>query len=117
MAGLGQVSIAATVQNLLTGSKSLGPVVANVASAVAQTTQTDFAIGDNTITIPTGTTWLIIVMPPAATGVIKLKGNAGDTGIQVSKTAPALVLPFDGTLPTLIINATVAITGVELLFI
>lgn len=116
MAGLGQVSVAATVQNLLTGSKSLGPIVANISAAVAQTTQISLAIGDNTITIPTGTTWVLLVMPSTATGIIILKGNAGDTGIRILETAPIVVLPLDSVLPVLIINASAVVAGVEILF-
>lgn len=117
MAATGQVTLTSNVIGLLTGSKAYGAITASVSAAVATTLQTNLAVGDNTISIPTGSSWALITPPSTATGILILKGNAGDTGIRVLKTGPFIALPLDTVLPVLILNASIAITGVEILFL
>lgn len=64
------------------------------------------ANGDNTLTVPTGAKLLLLELTSSAP-VLKLKGNAGDTGIPItpsSNPAGVATLLTLGTSPTVIIN-------------
>lgn len=110
MAASGSVSIQGTVNDLPSGSKTLGPITQTSAAAVDASTQLELQSGDNTITIPTAAEFVIIVFDPTSATTKKLKGNAGDTGIRVDP-AGSVLLPLDATHPTLIINSSATDTG------
>ena len=64
------------------------------------------ANGDNTLTVPTGAKLLLLELTSSAP-VLKLKGNAGDTGIPITPTSNPVgvaTLLTLGTSPTVIIN-------------
>lgn len=122
MAAIGNLSISGNVSGQPTGQRTLGPMVVTAPNAVDATNVVALSIGANTITIPAGTTTMVITGPnaaypqpnPAYGGVLTLKGVSGDTGIAISAKNPT-VLEWDlVTLApaTIIINATVA-TSVE----
>ena len=60
--------------------------------------------GDNSILIPTGVTYAIIVFDPTSTVTKILKGDAADTGVTLIKTAQAVLPVIAGD--TIIINAS-----------
>lgn len=74
----------------------------------------DLAMGDNTLTVPTGTTLILIVPPTSNAVALKVKGAAGDTGVLISKTKPT-VLTWDSG--PVIVNAASAIIGATVTFI
>lgn len=77
----------------------------------------DLSSGANTITLPTGTTAVLIIPPDDNTETITLKGVTGDTGIIVQPDKPSL-LPIDQSAdPTFVITAGAAIAGVRICFI
>lgn len=114
MAGTGTITITGSLLGGNTGTKTFPSASIVNTSAIENTGTQALGIGDTTITLPAGTLGLYI-LPIGNTTVLKLKGAAGDTGIQISKTNPT-VLAFDSTLPALIINA-VAATTVWLIFV
>lgn len=73
------------------------------------------AIGDNTITAPSaGATprACTIVKPTANAVAIKLKGSAGDVGIQLHKTDPDTI-SIDGV-ASFVLNAGAELVGIRL---
>jgi hypothetical protein len=68
--------------------------------------------GANTVTIPTGTTIVALIPPPANTQTLTLKGVSGDTGINMSRTQPTIVY-LDTLTPSssLVVTAGGAVTG------
>lgn len=68
--------------------------------------------GDTTITIPSGSTLLLFVPPPATTATLTLKGAPGDTGIRLAKTRPTL-LAVDATVTTVVVTASAPVAGCE----
>lgn len=70
--------------------------------------QLALALGDNTISVPAGTNFILIIPPSGSTIVKKLKGVAGDTGWVLAKTLPTTISVTVGS--TYIINAAAAET-------
>lgn len=70
--------------------------------------------GANTVTVPTGTTLVIIVPPTSNTETITIKGVSGDSGVQISKTAPSIFAWQTGS--TFVLTAGGAIAGLKVLF-
>jgi hypothetical protein len=68
------------------------------------------AIGNNTITVPTGATAVTILPPTGNTSVLTVKGIAGDTGIAIHLTDPTSI-GLATTVTTFVINASVSITA------
>lgn len=93
MAATGQITIQGTVTGLLTGSKTIGPIVLSDSAASPSTTELVLASGFNTIAIPTATTvsGVLIVFAAASTGTKTLKGVTGDTGIPLLPNGPNFI--------------------------
>lgn len=72
--------------------------------------------GDNTIDVPiSGVTaqGAVILPPPSNTLVVlKIKGNAGDTGVAINRANPTQ-LGLDSGVASFILNASAAIIGVR----
>lgn len=103
MAASGTISIQGTITGLPTGTKTYAGSIP-CASAVGEIHDLILASGDNTITVPTGAT-AVLIQPPATNAVaLKLKGDAADVGVKISKTLPTL-LSLDQTQATFIVNA------------
>lgn len=82
-------------------------------AAVGQFQTVTLAAGDNTLTIPTGTT-LVQVKPPTTNAIVlKLKGAGADTGFTLQPNTPTLITWAAGAI---IINAVSQVTGVQLGF-
>lgn len=91
---------------------------ANINSPAAVAAPVTLAIGDNTITVPTGgtvPTAVTIVKPAGNTATIKLKGAGADTGVKLHATDPDSV-SLDATQATLILNASAQVIGVVLVW-
>jgi hypothetical protein len=76
------------------------------------------ALGDNTITAPTGGSSVkgATIIPPAGNvQAITLKGVGGDTGIPLSKLDPTS-LAFETVPATFILNAGGVITGLRIIW-
>lgn len=75
----------------------------------------DLASGANTITVPSGTTVILVIPPTANTQTITAKGLSADTGFQLSKTAPSVIAWQTGS--SFVLTAGGTITGLKVLFI
>lgn len=86
MAATGQVTITGAISGLLTGSKTIGPIVISDSNASPMTFETVLSSGFNTISVPTATSCsgALIVFAAASTGTKTLKGVTGDTGIALN---------------------------------
>lgn len=77
------------------------------------------AMGANTVTVPVvagvTVTCLTIIPPAGNTGVITLKGVTGDTGVVIHPTDPTS-LGIGAAVVSLVLNASVAIAGVRLVW-
>lgn len=117
MAGTGNVTLAGNVTGNPGGARSFGPITITASAAVENDVTIALSSGNNTISIPSGTTLAIISGPnavsptpnPAYGGVLTLKGVSGDTGSVISASGPTL-LCWAGTTPpsSIVINATVS---------
>jgi len=116
MAAKGAFSISGNITGLPGGSIAIGPLGITINPAVSGSSlqSKDLASGDNTITVPTGAVAMIFVPPSANTQTITLKGNAGDTGVPLSKTLPQAIML--GASPVVILNAGNTVAGCELAF-
>lgn len=102
------VTIAATIQSLPSGTKTVGPLTISAATANGNTTDYALAVGFNTIVVPITTatpilagatpTGCIIIPDSTNTSAMTLKGVTGDTGITMHLTNP-FVLGFPSSPP------------------
>jgi hypothetical protein len=99
---------------LPSGTKTVS-VSWTVSSPVGQTTDVDLSSGANTISVPTGTTLVIIVPPTTNTQTLTLKGVTGDTGVQLKKTKPTILAWQTGS--SFVLTAGASIAGVEISFL
>lgn len=91
---------------------------ANTSSPAATAAPISLAIGDNTITVPTGgtvPTAVTIVKPAGSTAVLKLKGAGGDTGVTLHATDPDSI-SLAASQASFILNASAIVTGVVLIW-
>ena len=115
MAASGNITLAANVAGGLDGTRSFGPVSITTAAATTQTVAVALIVGATTVSIPTGSTSVVLFPPnsanpvanPSFAGTLTVKGVSGDTGIVVSNKNPTL-LSFDSlnTSSFLVITST-----------
>jgi len=86
MAIQSSIEITGYINNLAAGRLNLDTIAVENSASISSSTELACASGDNTITIPTGARGVIITFPTLATTTKRLKGVAGDTGIQVDTT-------------------------------
>lgn len=98
MTATAYLNIQGTITGTATGTRVVGPLTISSAAANGQVQQVVLAAGANTITVPTSPapSGCVIVLNPANTSVVTLKGVAGDTGIAIGKTTTQ-VLNWDST--------------------
>jgi hypothetical protein len=72
--------------------------------------------GDQTLSnIPVGTTFIIIEPPANTPGLLKTKGVGGDTGVVIRSSVPT-PLTYGGS-GSVILNASMAVTGIEITYV
>ena len=102
MAAQASVSIYGQITGTGSGNRVIGPLTTTSAAANGQVQQVVLQSGANTITLPTtpAPTGCVIVLNPANTAVVTLKGVSGDTGIAIGKISTQKI-EWDATaLPT-----------------
>lgn len=125
MATTGVVTTQGNLTGGTFGSQTFGPFSQTFTAGVGQEQSIALSAGANTITVPTGTTWVCIMGANAANpqpnptyaGTITLRGVGGDTGIGISAKYPT-TLAFDATVPapaSFVLNASTS-TTVTVLF-
>lgn len=101
----------------ITASISLAPVSNTLAPGDIDILS--LTTGANTITLPTGGSTpkgAVIIPPPGNTQALTLKGVAGDTGILLHKTEPAIIT-FDNPPPAnFVINAAAVVNGLRIVW-
>lgn len=75
----------------------------------------DLSSGANTVTVPSGTTLVVVIPPTTNTETITAKGVSGDTGFQLSKTRPSIIAWETGS--SLVLTTSAAISGTEIYFV
>lgn len=101
---------------LATGKKDHTPPGMNLLSTVGQFTLVNLGSGDTTVNPPALTTKIVVIVPPT-TATVTIRHAAGDTAIPLilsATDAEWFVLPV-GT--SFIVNASVAIAGIEVLYL
>ena len=91
MTATGSMTLSGNVTNL-PGSETFGPFVHTISNVVGQISTISLSSGANTVTVPSGTTRIVVVGPnmaspspnPSYGGTLTIKGVSGDTGIAVS---------------------------------
>lgn len=89
---------------------------ADNAASPAQVELVTLAIGDNTIAVPGGGATAkscTIVKPSGNTTAIKLKGDAGDTGVRLHDTDPDTI-SLDASQVSFVLNVAAEVAGVRL---
>jgi hypothetical protein len=111
MPQVGQIQISGLMQGSPAPGSTFPPYYIPLAAGIPVVQEITLAIGNNTITVPTGTSVALIVPPNYAfptpltgyTGILTLKGVGGDTGFPIDKVMPTL-LSIDGT--SFVLNST-----------
>src|SRR6266850_1997799 len=110
----GVAAFACTISGLPTGSKTIAPAAVALTAAVGKIIEQDLTTGDNSFTVPAGSTYAVIEFP-ITTQTVVWKGNALDVGTQMF--AGTLVALFSVQLvkglASFILNSTGSIPGVE----
>lgn len=104
------LSIQGSIQSLAFGSITIGPLPVQNSGLVGEALNVTLGSGDNTIAIPTGCGFAVIVPPSANAVALKLRTNlnSGDGGLPIS-AANFTFYDWLGLSPTsLIINAASA---------
>lgn len=71
--------------------------------------QVALSSGNNTVSVPSGSTALTVVKPAGNAVALKLKGVSGDTGVTLHLTDPDSI-SLDSTVTAVVINAASAVT-------
>lgn len=102
----GTLTVGGLAAGLLTGEKVIGPLTDTGSAVVGQIIDIPLASGDNTISVPTGATHVLIELP--ATNALQLKIrtnlNSGDAGMPIGPTGWVKLPLYTGT-TSVIINA------------
>ena len=117
--GVGTITVSGNLSQI-PGTQTFGPFSQLFTTGVGQMSVVSLSSGNNTITIPTGTTRVMVVGPnmttpipnPSYAGTLTLKGVNGDTGIGFSAGSFAS-WGYDSTVvapASFVINASVATT-------
>lgn len=114
MAITGDLTMTGVISGLTSGSRKELALSWSITAGVADIQTVALVTGDNTITIPTGATFMIVSPPSTATSVITVKGAGGDTGHKIAQAVSTPLTVDDQT--TTILNVSANVT-VEILFI
>ena len=107
------ISISSSQLPTQTGLVEVGPLTTYIASPIGATTLVPFASATSvSLTIPTGTTSVVITMPPAATNTTQviLKGAMGDNGIILGLGGSSK-LDVDPTETTIVLTSVGIVIG------
>lgn len=95
------------------GERVFGPITIQGAVVIGDTFSGPLAMGDNTISVPTGATAVAVITPTNNTTAIKFRtnSNSGDAGLPLC-SAGLFVYQFPSTAPTsVILNAASAVSA------
>ena len=114
----GTMTIGGSAPGLLTGTKTIGPITDVGTAVVGTVTDVTLSSGDNTITVPSGATHVLIELPATNTVTLKVRSNlnSSDGGMPVGPTG-FVKLPLPAGTTSVIINAASTTGAIEATFI
>lgn len=114
----GSFTITGNEQGLLSGGKTVGPYTVSGTVTLGQITDVTLVTGDNTLTVPSGATAVLIVVASGNTAALKVRTNlnSGDAGLPIGTAGPILVSLASGA-TSLIVNAAAGGGTIEATFI
>ncbi len=110
----GSFTLSGLSAGLPTGENALGPITFVGTNTIGSSYPTALASGDNTITVPSGSTAVAIIPPPGNAVAIKVRTSAdsSDAGVSINPGAGFFVLCFPSSAPaSVILNAASAIAA------
>lgn len=117
----GTLTVTGMSAGLLTGQKVIGPLTITGNDAIGQITDASLAEGDNDFTIPTGAVAVLVYLgiTPGVTVKVRTNLNSGDGGLEIAPYSSIgwTVFPLVSGTTTVILNASAALTSMELSFI
>ncbi len=96
------------------GERVFGPITIQGSVVIGDTFSGPLNMGDNTISVPTGSLAVMVITPQNNTATVKLRtnSNSGDGGLSLNPGGLPTVYPFPSTAPTsIILNAAVAVSA------
>lgn len=111
----GSTSLRGSITGLGIGDVAVQPSDIQTAAPIGTRTLQALAIGNNTITIPSGTTTVILIPPSGNTATLILKGVNADTGFRLHNTNWQAIHP-DSSVASIVINST-AVLNLEVVLI
>ena len=117
----GTLTVTGMSAGLLTGEKVIGPITITGNSAIGTIIDAALSSGDNSFAVPTGAVAVLINLGLGPTPTVKVRTNlnTGDGGLEIAPFASIgwAVFPLVSGTTTLILNASGALSAVELSFI
>lgn len=116
----GSVTLGGLSSNLITGgSKTIGPLTDVGTTIIGGITDASLSSGDNTFTVPTGASRVVVALGSNPTATVKIRTNLDSYGIEFAPYAGNcfLTLPLPSGVTSVVLNASTSVTGVELSFI
>ena len=117
MANTGTLSITGSYTNPIGASQPIGLSSQSYANVVGATQAIVLASGANTITLPSGTTTVIIQFPTGNTAAVILKGVTGDTGIPLNPVTNTKFDPVSGSTSFVITSASAQSSATYITFL
>lgn len=117
----GQLTVTGHATEPVSGSPlTIGPFTLVAANVIAEVLDVSLLSGDNTFSVPSGTTFVYFVPPTTNGATLKFRtsANSGDAGLPMSSVDSFGPYSIRGlTVTTVIINASGSVPGCELYFI
>lgn len=119
---MGTMTVLGASAGLGTGQKVIGPITTTGSNAIGEILDVSLSSGDNTYTVPTGATKVVINLGQGVSATVKLRTNlnSGDTGLPIAPYSNVGWTAFDLTtsgVTSIILNSSTTLAGVELSFI
>ena len=104
---------------LMNFTNTPGPVLSSLSNANSPMSLTEPTIGsgDNTIAVPAGTGFIVLLPPSSNAQSIKLKNVGGDSGFALHPAAPHVFALPNPNQTSFVLNAGGSIPGFAILFL
>lgn len=118
---MGTLTVSGASAGLMTGQKVIGPITTTGANTIGTIIDSALNTGDNTFTVPTGATKVLIDLgsAPAVTVKVRTNLNSGDAGLPIAPYSSIGWTSFDlvAGVTSLVLNAASSIAAIELSFV
>jgi hypothetical protein len=117
----GTITVTGMSAGLTSGYKVIGPITITGSNPVGEIIDATLASGDNTFTVPTGATAVLLALGSASAVTVKVRTNlnAGDAGLPVAPFGGVGFMVFNlvADVTSVILNASGSLPNAELSFI